>query len=66
MIPYLNIKKKLTQFIFISDSDESVHREVNIMIPKFCFDYLNQIEEPMFRNGQVKFNKEQFVHLIDS
>ncbi|XP_001944771.1 nucleoside diphosphate kinase 6 [Acyrthosiphon pisum] len=45
-----------------SDSDESVRKEVSIMVPQFCFDHWKQIEEPMFRNGRVQFNDKQFLH----
>jgi len=45
-----------------SDSDESVRREVNIMIPQFCFENWRQIEEPLFRNEKVHFNEKQFIH----
>ncbi|XP_025412468.1 nucleoside diphosphate kinase 6-like [Sipha flava] len=49
-----------------SDSDESVRKEVNIMIPQFSFEHWNQIEEPLFRNGKVQFNKDQFIHVLHS
>ncbi|XP_022176331.1 nucleoside diphosphate kinase 6-like [Myzus persicae] len=45
-----------------SDSDESVRKEVSIMVPQFCFDQWKQTEEPMFRNGRVQFNDKQFIH----
>lgn len=45
-----------------SDSDESVHKEVSIMVPQFCFNHWKQTEEPMFRNGRVQFNDKQFLH----
>ncbi|VVC32447.1 Hypothetical protein CINCED_3A008904 [Cinara cedri] len=45
-----------------SDSDESVRREVGIMIPQFCFEHWKQMEELTFRRGKVQFNKEQFIH----
>lgn len=46
-----------------SDSDESVRREVGILIPQFCFEHWKQIEEPILRSSNVKLNEEQFVHL---
>lgn len=45
------------------DSDESVCREVGIMMPQFSFEHWQQIEEPIFRSGKVQFNKEEFIHL---
>jgi len=46
----------------VTDSDESVRKEVSIMVPQFCFDHWKQTEEPMFRNGRVRFNDKQFIH----
>lgn len=50
----------------ILDSEESVYREVSIMMPKFCFKNWALIEEPIFRSGKVKFDKNDFVHYINS
>ncbi|XP_050424002.1 nucleoside diphosphate kinase 6-like isoform X2 [Adelges cooleyi] len=47
-----------------SDSEESARREISILFPDFSFDRWQNIEEPHFRNGKVKFSDKQFVHKI--
>lgn len=52
--------------VLISDSDESVRREVGIMIPQFSFEHWKKTEEPLFQNGKVQFNEEKFIHIAHS
>lgn len=59
-------KLLLTKIVFNLDSDESVRREISIMVPKFCFEHWKNIEEPMFRNGKVQLNEEKFFHFLHS
>lgn len=67
MLSMILKKCKILKYLHtVLDSDESVHREVNIMLSKFCFQHWEQIEEPMFRNGKVQFNKEKFVHFVQT
>lgn len=59
------LNHSFTVFFVDLDSPESVLKEIGVFFPEFDIDNWYKKEEESFRNNNVTFAKEKFVHLLN-